>query len=67
LVDLRADAELQERLDFLADRSSEGQLTPEERSEYETYVQALHVMAILQARLASFSRRSRPDGCRDSR
>jgi len=50
LVALRADPQLQERLDVLADRCTEGLLTPEEREEYETYVRAIHIIAILQAK-----------------
>ena len=40
LVELRADPELQARVDMLADKCTEGRLTPEEREEYETYVRA---------------------------
>jgi hypothetical protein len=50
LVALRADPQFQERLDVLADRCTEGLLTPEEREEYETYVRAIHIIAILQAK-----------------
>lgn len=50
LVDLRADPALQERIDTLADRNTEGQLTPEEREEYETYVRASRFIAVLQAK-----------------
>ena len=50
LVALRADPQFQERLDVLADRCTEGLLTPEEREEYETHVQAIHIIAILQAK-----------------
>jgi hypothetical protein len=50
LVALRADPVLQERLDLLADRCTEGQLTPEEREEYEIYVRAIRIIAILQAK-----------------
>ena len=49
LVELRADPELQDQIDTLADRCTEGQLTPEEHEEYGTYVHAIHVIAILQA------------------
>jgi uncharacterized protein YnzC (UPF0291/DUF896 family) len=38
------------RIDTLADKCTEGQLTPEEREEYETYVQASRFIAILQAK-----------------
>lgn len=47
---LRADPETQERLDELADKNSEGTLTPRENAEYEAYVEALDVIAILQAK-----------------
>ena len=50
MVALRADPQFQERLDVLADRCTEGLLTPEEREEYETYVRAIHIIAILQAK-----------------
>ena len=50
LVALRADAQFQERLDTLADKCTEGQLSPDEREEYETYVRAIHLIAILQAK-----------------
>ncbi|MBW3624305.1 MAG: hypothetical protein KY468_12935 [Armatimonadetes bacterium] len=50
LVELRADPELQARLDLLADKNTEGQLTSEEREEYETYVRAGRFIAILQSK-----------------
>lgn len=50
LVELRADPRFQKRLDTLADKCTEGQLSPDEREEYETYVRAIHVVAILQAK-----------------
>jgi len=50
LVALKADPQFQERLDTLADKCTEGQLSPEEREEYETYVRAIHIIAILQAK-----------------
>ena len=50
LVALRADPQFQERLDILADKCTEGLLTPDEREEYETYVRAIHIIAILQAK-----------------
>ncbi len=40
--------ELQARIEELADKSTEGQLTAEERSEYEGYVRANKFVAILQ-------------------
>jgi hypothetical protein len=50
LVALRADPQFQERLDTLADKCSEGQLSVDEREEYETYVQAIHLIGIFQAK-----------------
>jgi hypothetical protein len=50
LVELRADPELQERVDWLADRCTEGELTAAEREEYETYVRASQFIAVLQAK-----------------
>jgi hypothetical protein len=50
LVNLRADAATQSRLDDLAARNTGGQLTADERSEYETLVAAGNVIAVLQAK-----------------
>jgi hypothetical protein len=49
LVGLQADPDILERLETLAERSTEGELTTEERAEYETYVQAMDFIAVLQA------------------
>jgi hypothetical protein len=50
LIDLRADPAVQQRVDELADRNTEGLLTPEEREEYEAYVTAANIIAILQGK-----------------
>jgi hypothetical protein len=50
LIDLRADPELQARVDLLADKCAEGQLSAAEREEYETYVRFSRFIAILQAK-----------------
>jgi hypothetical protein len=50
LLSLRADPETQAKMDGFADRCTEGQLTPSERSEYEALVTASGVIAILQAK-----------------
>ena len=50
LVELRADAVAQARIAELAEKCNEGQITPDERREYETYVQVGNVLAILQAK-----------------
>ena len=48
IVDFRADEKTQERLDELAQKSNEGLLTSEERTEYEGYVRAIDLITILQ-------------------
>jgi len=47
---LRADPTTQARLDELADKAAEGRLSPAEREEYATYVEALDFVALLQAK-----------------
>jgi molybdenum cofactor cytidylyltransferase len=50
LLELRADHEVQARVEELARKSSSGTLTAAERSEYEAYVTAGTFIAILQAK-----------------
>lgn len=50
LVGLRGDAQVQQRIDDLADRANEGQLTTEERSEYDALITAATVLGILQSK-----------------
>jgi hypothetical protein len=50
LVQLRADPKLQARMDELADKCNEGQLTPDERDEYDTSIRFANFIAILQAK-----------------
>jgi hypothetical protein len=50
LVKLKADAKTQARVDQLARKCNEGELTPSEKSEYERYVTAGNLVAILQAK-----------------
>ena len=50
LVALRADPDLQERVNWLAARSNEGELTAEERDEYELFVRAGEIVEVLQAK-----------------
>ena len=53
LVNLRADPALQSRIDELADKCTEGELSAVEQSEYETYVHAIDFIAVLQAQARS--------------
>jgi len=50
LATIQADPVTQARGDELADRNSEGLLTPEERAEYEFYVRFFDFLAVLRAR-----------------
>jgi hypothetical protein len=50
VAELRADQTMQERIDYLADRANEGLLTDAEREEYTSYVHAIDLIAILQAK-----------------
>ena len=46
---LRAGRRLQARLDSLAQRANEGELTEAERDQYEAYVEWIDIVSILQA------------------
>ncbi len=50
LLRLRADREMQGRIEELADKSTEGRLTSEERDEYEALIRVGNFVAILQAK-----------------
>jgi hypothetical protein len=49
LINLRADEQTQARYDQLADKSTHGRLTPDERNELEAMVRANTVLGILKA------------------
>lgn len=50
VLDYQAEPWLQERIEELAAKANEGELTDAERSEYEGYVRANNFVAILQAK-----------------
>jgi hypothetical protein len=50
LLALKADRELQRRVDYLADRCSQGLLTPDERAEYGNYVTFGTFVSILKSK-----------------
>jgi hypothetical protein len=50
LVEFRADAVTQARINELADKCNEGELTAAERREYESFVRAINLIAILQSK-----------------
>ena len=50
ILALKADRKTQARVSKLADKCNEGELTPDERHEYEMYLMANHLVAILKAK-----------------
>ena len=50
IAEFRGDDSLRARIDELAEKCNEGELTEEERAEYEGYVRANNFVAILQAK-----------------
>jgi hypothetical protein len=58
LVAYRGDAALQARIEELARKSNEGELTEEERAEYAGYVEANDFVATLQAKARKLLSRS---------
>jgi hypothetical protein len=50
LASLRADPEAHARVSELAGKCNEGTISDEERAEYESYVMAAGIVAILQAK-----------------
>ena len=50
ISEFRADPEVQSRIQELADKANEGDLSDSERREYETYVDAGTLIAVLQAK-----------------
>jgi len=49
LADLQEDPSLTGRLTELADKANEGELTEGEKAEYEGYIEANNLLAVLQA------------------
>lgn len=49
LATLECDADLSRRVEELAEKASEGELTSAEREEYEAYFDANNLLAVLQA------------------
>ena len=53
VVRFRADSKTQRRLDELAEKNQEGELTEAERREYDTYISAIDFVSVLQAKARS--------------
>jgi hypothetical protein len=50
IVGLRASADVQQKLDDFAEKSTAGTLTETERAEYETCLRAINFIGVLQAK-----------------
>ena len=48
---------MQARIDLLAERNAEGEITAEEREEFEAYVSAASFLSVLQAEARSILRK----------
>ena len=53
VIELHADPDVQTRIDELAEKCNEGMLTPEETAEYDAYIHAMDVVAVLQKKARS--------------
>lgn len=49
LAEFEGDPDLESRLAELAEKADDGDLTPAEREEYEAYIEANNLLAVLQA------------------
>ena len=58
LVSYRCSETAQRRIDKLAGMCNEGRLTDDERREYETYVETIDFISILQAKSRALLKRS---------
>ncbi|PWU16352.1 MAG: hypothetical protein C5B50_13825 [Verrucomicrobia bacterium] len=50
IAHLELDPVARERLDELADKANEGQITPEERSEYQSFIRVTEFLGLAQLR-----------------
>jgi hypothetical protein len=60
IVDMRADPQLQARLDELGLKANQGQLTEAERHEFQDYVDAIDFIGIFQAKARAVLARANP-------
>lgn len=54
LVEYQGDTAVRSRIDELAAKCNEGELSPDERAEYEGYVRANKFVAVLQSQARKF-------------
>ena len=49
IIEMRGDAAIGERMTVLGEKANEGELSDDERAEYEAFIEANNLLAILQA------------------
>lgn len=54
LLGLRADAEVETRIEDLRQKANEGTLTPAEDAEYKDFIEAVDLVSIVQAKARRF-------------
>ena len=54
IVELRADAETQARIEMLREKANDGTLTTEEDAEYKEFVEAVDILSIFQSKARKF-------------
>ena len=54
IIDFHGDDDLQRRIEEIFEKANEGELTDEERAEYQEYAQANKFIAVLQAKAPPF-------------
>ena len=54
VVNLRADADTQARIEELRHKANEGTLTPDEDAEYKEFVEAADIISIIQSKARKF-------------
>lgn len=54
LLNLRADPEVEARIEGLRQKANEGTLTPDEDAEYKDFVEAVDIVSIMQAKARRF-------------
>jgi hypothetical protein len=59
VVNLRADAGTQARIEELRHKADQGTLTPDEEAEYKEFVESLDVISIIQSKARKFLARHR--------
>jgi len=52
LAEFDIDPDLQARIEMLAERANEGELSEEERAEYESFVEASDLISVLQLKVS---------------